>query len=1208
MSTEMNPGPGQKKPKPANRGFFGLTVSRPIAMGVIFVTLVLLGTIAYTRIPLQFLPGGISGSRFTVIVPNPGSTAQENVDKVARILEEQFSTLAEIDEISSRSSSGQVRIRVKYNGEANTDLAKAELRDRIERARPDLPDTVDEIYVWASDDGDMPIMWFAIVADERSDDIATLIDKRVQKSLEGVDGVSRVNIFGLLDESIRIFLDVDKVAAAQLDLNGLVQRLSTDNFALPLGEVSEGGKDFILRSDMRFKDLDDIRDYPVRPGLRLGELATVERVNSVRDRVTRINGGYAYYGMVQKEGSANVVAVGEELQAVMDGFETDPRLEGKLSAEVFFNQANFIKSSLDRLQGTALQGGGLAVLVLFLFLRRARMTLCVALCIPVSALLAIAFESFRGQSFNVLTMTGLTLGIGMLVDNAVVVVESIARQRSMGESPKRAAVLGARDVGLAVSLATMTSVVVFLPLIFMGGQRMSIFLQAMGVPLCASLVFSLFVALFFIPTSAARVIGDRPRWAQAVADRIAPVVAAPVRLFAYAIGGLRVALFGLMKGLYAFEKLVLSVVGSPLRVLLAGGVGYLGFLAFTRVSALGAVGTDLSELGAPGGTVSALQATSPIIIQVASALVVVLLLVTPKLRKRAVAGPARPSSFVPGGSSVVAWVQALNRSLLRWTMANRPLAIFLSVIALASIVIPAKNSALTAFGEDEDTSELSFDVELEANFTLAEASREIQRYEEFVKPFQEEMGFENIVARFDSDGGDVDLRWPDRLDPDVLEEHRATLRARLPKFAGHRVSFSGDPEAAEGSKQFVSFELRGTDPDKLGDLGQAAVAILEKVPGLTDVRTATEDAPDQLLLEVDGDTAFSYGLNSQSALRNVGWALRGAQLPRFQEQDKETPLLIEYDTTATAGLDTLKDLSIFGENGAVPLSTFSTIRFEPSPSSISRRNGQISFQVTARLSDPTRQAELVEEGYAALDGLDMPRGYSLGRDNSVVVQGMQEMKDLKNAMILSVVLVFLLMGILFESLLLPLSVLTTIPFAILGAFWTLYITGTPMDSIGWIGIIILVGVVVNNGIVLIDKIHRLRVNEGLPRAEAVVEGAAARVRPILMTALTTVVGLLPMALGDAPAQGIDYRALSTCVAGGLAICTFFTLWVVPLSYTLIDDLSIHLTWLGKRAFGAGTPEGQGPAPSSPTGDQPASDRKVDDWTGPGSLAGSIAGS
>ncbi|QDV06487.1 Multidrug resistance protein MdtB [Planctomycetes bacterium Poly30] len=1158
-----------RKQKAANRGFFGMTVSRPIAMGVIFVTLVLLGVIAYTRIPLQFLPGGIQGSRFTVIVPNPGSTAQENVDKVARILEEQFSTLPEIDEISSRSSAGTVRIRVKYNGEANTDLAKAELRDRIERARPELPDTVDEIYVWASDDGDMPIMWFAIVADERSDDIATLIDKRVQKSLEAVDGVSRVNIFGLLDESIRIFLDEEKVAAARLDLGSLVQRLSTDNFAQPLGEVSEGGREFILRSDMRFKDLDDIRQYPVRPGLRLGELATVERVNSVRDRVTRINGGYAYYGMVQKEGSANVVAVGEELQAVMDGFETDPRLEGKLKAEVFFNQADFIKSSLERLEGTAVQGGGLAVLVLFLFLRRARMTFCVALCIPVSALLAIAFESARGLSFNVLTMTGLTLGIGMLVDNAVVVIESIARQRSLGESPKRSAVLGARDVGLAVSLATMTTVVVFLPLIFMGGQRMSIFLQAMGVPLCASLIFSLFVALFFIPTAAARVIGERPAWAQRIADRMAPVVAAPARLLAYTIGAARMAAFVVFWVLFRIEKMVLRVAGSPLRFALACGVVYLGIRAGSEVSDLGSVGKDLESLGAPAGTVGTLMKTGPILQWVPRILAAIIVFLLPHLWKRAARGPARPESFVPEGTSVVAWVQALNRSLLEWTLAHRPLAFLLSVIAAFSIVIPATNTSLTAFGDDEDTSELSFDVDLENNFTLGEASREIQRYEEFVEPLKEEMGFENVVARFDSGGGDVDLRWAERLDPKVLEAHRTRLRSILPKFAGHRVSFSGDPAAAEGSKQFVSFELRGTDPDKLSDLGEAAVAILEKVPGLTDVRTATEDAPDQLLLEVDGDTAFSYGLNSQSALRNVGWALRGSQLPRFQEEDKETPLIIEYDDTAYAGLDTLKDLSVWGENGAVPLATFSTIRFEPSPSSISRRNGQISFQITARVADPTRQAELVEEGYAALDGLDLPRGYSLGRDTSVVTQGLQEMKDLANAGYLAIVLVFLLMGILFESVLLPLSVLTTIPFAGLGAFWTLYITGTPMDSIGYIGIIILVGVVVNNGIVLIDKIHRLRLEEGLPRKDAVIEGASARVRPILMTALTTVFGLLPMAMGDAPTQGIDYRALSTCVAGGLAICTFFTLWVVPLAYTLIDDLSLWLTWLFQRVFSSG---------------------------------------
>ena len=1161
--------------RPVKAGFFGLTVGRPIAMGVLFVTLILLGAIAYSRIPLQFLPGGIQGTRFSIIVPNPGASAQENVDKVARVLEEQFNTIQDIEEVRSYSSNDRVRLRVKYSGEANTDLAKAELRDRIERARAELPDTVDRIWVWASDDGDMPIMWFAIVANERSHDVATLIDKHVQKKLEAVDGVSRVSVWGLLDESIRIFLDEEKVKAARLDLGALVQRLGADNFAQPLGEVQEGGTEYILRSDMRFANLDEIRDYPVRKdGLRIGDLGTVERVNSVRDQITRINGGYAYYGMVQKEGPANVVEVGRELQRVMDGFADDPRLGGRLSAEVFFNQADFIEGSLERLQSTAFQGGGLAVLVLFLFLRRARMTLCVALCIPVSALLAIAYESFTDGSFNVLTMTGLTLGIGMLVDNAVVVIESIARQRGLGRGPRDAAVLGVRDVGLAVALATMTSVVVFLPLIFMGGQRMSIFLEAMGVPLCSSLLFSLFVALVFIPTAAARVIGDRPPAIAAAGRFLAPVVALPTRALAWFVGGLRVALHGGLRAAHWLERFALRLLGWPGRIAAAGGIGYVGYRAWVRTGVYNDAALQLEAIGAPARTVTTLASAERFVLGLTAALIAVLLVGVPLWRRRGQLSPTRPEHFVPRGDSIVAWVQALNRGLLRWTLDNRLLAVGLSVLAFMTISIPAQNTSLTAFGEDEDTSELSFWVDLEDNFTLREASEEMQRYERFVEPYKETFGFRNVVARFDSDSGEIDLRWPDRIDPKRLDRYRAQLRRELPSFAGHRVYFRGQEEISDSSKQFVSFEIRGTDPDALQQIGEQAALVLEQVDGLTDVTTSTEEAPDQLLLELDGDMAFAYGLNSQSTLRNVSWALRGAQLARFQEQGREVPMFIEYDSTAYAGVDTLKDLSIWGENGAVNLSTFSDIRFQAAPSRIVRRNGQISTSITARVSDPTAQGELVEAGYDALAGLDLPRGYSLGREDSVAARGAQEMRDLQNAALLSVVLVFLLMGILFESLLLPFSVLTTIPFAMLGAFWTLYVTGTPMDSIGWIGIIILVGVVVNNGIVLIDKIHRLRINDGFPRREAVIEGAAARVRPILMTALTTVVGLLPMATSDAPAQGIDYRALSTCVAGGLAVCTFFTLWVVPLSYTLIDDLSHRIGWVVRRAVAGSTSAGR----------------------------------
>ncbi|MEM9803402.1 MAG: efflux RND transporter permease subunit, partial [Planctomycetota bacterium] len=601
--------------RPENRrGLFGLTVSRPIAMGVLFVTLVLLGVIAYSRIPLQFLPGGIEGSRFTIVIPNSGASAQENVDKVARVVEEQFRTLPSIANVRSYSSDDRVRFRVQYEGEISTELAKAELRDRIERARAELPDTVDRVYLWASDDSDTPTMYFAVVATDRSEDVTALVDRYVQKRLESVEGVSRVNIWGLSNESIRILLDEDKVTAARLDLGALVGRLLSDNFAQPLGEVSEGGTEFLLRSDMRFKDLDEIRDYPVRPGLRIGDVARVERVASVRDQITRIDGGYAYYGLVQKEGSANVVEVGRGLDAAIEELVHDPRLGGKLSIEVFFDQADFIESSLEQLESTAIQGGGLAVLVLFLFLRRARMTLCVALCIPVSALLAIAFESFRGSSFNVLTMTGLTLGIGMLVDNAVVVVESIARQRGLGREPKAAAVLGARDVGLAVALATMTSVVVFLPLIFMGEQRMSVFLQAMGIPLCASLVFSLLVALLFIPTASARVIGPRAPWVERVGKILRPVTALPTRAVAHAIGLVRFAWYLALRALHATERAALAVLTSPLGWLLIAGVSWLGYSAYARTDALVAIGEDLSAIGVPAATTSGLVgAAKPIL-------------------------------------------------------------------------------------------------------------------------------------------------------------------------------------------------------------------------------------------------------------------------------------------------------------------------------------------------------------------------------------------------------------------------------------------------------------------------------------------------------------------------------------------------------------------------------------------------------------------
>ena len=721
-------------------------------------------------------------------------------------------------------------------------------------------------------------------------------------------------------------------------------------------------------------------------------------------------------------------------------------------------------------------------------------------------------------------------------------------------------------LGLAVALATFTSVVVFLPLAFMIEGQLGVFFAAMGVPLCASLVFSLIVALVFVPTAAARVIGNRPPWMQRIVAAGEPVGALPSRGLAWVIGGIRAVWYGLLRALHVVDRAAIRAAASPLRIALAIGLGWIGFEAWSRSQELVQMGEDLKSLGAPGTTVGALETSSETVVKTTLLALVLLLVVLPRLRRKGSAPPHRPGTFVPEGHSIVAWMQASNRALLEWTLQHRPLATVLSILAFMTISLPWGNAAITAFGEDENNTELEFWVDLENNFTLAEASEEMQRYEDFVNGYRDEFGVRNVVARFQAGWGEIELRWPERVDPRVLEEYRDRLREEMPRYAGHEVKFRGQGEISDSSKSFASFEIRGPDPDELTELGELAVGILEQVPGLSDVTSSTEDDPEQILLEIDGDTAFSYGVNSQTTTQSVGWALRGVQLPRFQEEDGETLFVIEYDDAATAGLGTLNDLRVIGEDGSVPVASYSSVRFEQAPSRIRRRNGQARTRITARLDDPTRQADLVREGYAALDGLDLPRGYSLGRDESVLAQGEEELAAMKRTLMLSVVFVFLLMGILFESILLPLSVLTTIPFAMLGAFWTLWITDTPMDTVGWIGIVILGGVGVNNGIVLIDKIHRLRTVDGLGRTDAVLAGALARVRPIVMTALTTVVGLLPMATSSAPAQGIDYRALATCVAGGLAICTFFTLWVVPLAYTVFDDLSRWLGWLLRRVF------------------------------------------
>ncbi|MEO0651908.1 MAG: efflux RND transporter permease subunit, partial [Planctomycetota bacterium] len=895
-----------------------------------------------------------------------------------------------------------------------------------------------------------------------------------------------------------------------------------------------------------------------------------------------------------KESQANVVQASRDLLAAFEELEHDPRLAGEISFLPFFNQGTLIENSLNQLRSTAMWGGALAMAVLFVFLRRLRLTLCVGLSIPVSALMAIAWEFFGGGSFNILTMVGVTLAIGMLVDNAVVVVENIARRRAEGDSGLQAAIGGAHEIALAVSLATLTTVVVFLPLIFMSGNPGArVIFGGIGIPLSISLMFSLLVAVVFLPAVSARVLGDRPRAYQALAKLLHPIAVLPARAVAYAVGALRWIAYGLSSALFSVTRGSLTVLAPrraglrwPLLALrLAAGLGVVWFAtqAGPRIAEQAAV----VALPGDGRVASTLDPNRPWLLAAAFALGFVLLPEWLASRRRS--RPARPSAAVPTARSLVDLVSDGMRHFVAWVIDHRPAGVLLALLCLASIAIPMGGLGKEAFTQDQQTDSVRYYVNFDADFTLSEASREIGLHEDYLQSIQEQVGFDHWSCRFSETGGSLTVYWDEPVTPSERKVHEARIRDGVPQPAGHVVRFSDGEQVGEYSSEVARFELRGPDSEVLAELGLEAERLLADVPGLGTITGPLDDSPSQLQVDIDRDMALSLGVNSESALQTISWTLRGFPLPRFQEEGREVPFMIEFDSEEVAGISTLKDLQVFTGSGQVPLTSFSELSFKSAPRVIYRVDGQTTFTLNAEVEDPTRVTEITEAGYAALGQLDLPRGYSLGIDGSARARQQEEFDQMGRAFLLSIVLVFLLMGILFESVSRPFAVLFTIPFAILGAIWTLYVLGTPMDILAWIGLIILAGVVVNNGIVLIDRIHRLRgelerddpvlARDPLAlRRRAIVDGTGQRVRPVLMTAMTTIFGLLPMIIAEPATDAIDYRGLGTIVAGGLGASTFFTLWVVPLAYSVIDDLTRALS--SAVAFGLSRPSAE---PSQPAG-------------------------
>lgn len=1009
-----------------------LAVRRPISVLMSLLALIVVGIIAWRLIPVQLLPSGFSRPVMWVGVPTLPTAPADNERAVAEPIEDLLATMPDLESLRTIVRSDRVTFRVEMRSDADSGTTYAQLRDRLDRAAPNLPEGTQQAWIWRHNPNDDPVMIVGVTYPPGVPDAYETVRDALARNTERLPGVSSVGINGLEAREIHIEIDDRAARAAGVDTAALVQRLQRDNFTMALGtldtriDAQTPGQRIRVRAVSRFADLEAIRALPVRDGLPLGDIARVDFWTNPEPPIHRVDGKPAVSLMIYKEASANTVGMTQRVQADIEAaLRDDPRLEG-YAARTFFDQGEYITSSIDQLQISALFGGALAVVILMLFLRTLGMTLLVTLAIPLCLLATILTLYFTGDSLNVLSMMGLMLSVGMVIDNAIVVLENIDRRRRLGQPPKVAAIEGAREVALAITLATLTTLVVFLPMILLGENPMlAFYMGKIGFPVCYGLLASLFVALVYIPSGACR----------------------------------------------------------------------LGVTATTA---------------------------------------------TPR--------PVGP---------VMRRVQNGYASALAWALRHRTLAFMAILVTIASAAIPF--SQIKRVDQAQGAMDaIRINIHGPHNARIEELDETTNTVEKRLLDLRTELDIKAIVAHRGWSGNHVMVRVfflgvDERTKPRDKTIER--IRELLPQRPGYKTRIGWQRQGGEGG---VSLHVKGPDTSIATELAEEIGRQLELLPAVAEARLEEPSSGTELVFGIRRDVADRQSLSALAIGGAIDYSLRGRRLNDFHSRTREIEMRVELAREQREEARQIERLAVasptggtpsVGARGGTPLSQLTERRQAAGYGRIVRRNREARVSIAITGDDTA----LFDALGPAVSRLTLPAGYSV--EFGERFSGRRQNEDSGGyAVVVAIVLVFFIMGVLFESFILPFSILLSIPLAFSGVFWTLYLSDTPMDIMSIIGCIILVGVVVNNGIVLIDQVQQRRAS-GQPRDEALVEAARQRVRPILMTALTTIAGLVPMAFGNASLLGLEYHPLGRTVIGGLIAGTGLTLFAVPLFYALLDGIA-----------------------------------------------------
>lgn len=1021
-------------------------VRKPISTVLIFVGVIVFGLFSLSNLAVDQYPE-IEIPQISVITMYPGANAADIETNITRVLEDNLNTVSNLKKLTSKSQDNVSMITVEFEYGSDLNEGANEIRDVVSRVQSMLPDDIDYPTIFKFSTSMIPVMMLAITADESYPALNKILDDKLVNVLNRVDGVGAVSIIGAPEREVQVNVDPAKLEAYGLSVERLGQLIAAENVNIPSGTIDIGNNTFNIKADGEFKLSDELRKLVVsNAGGRTVMLTDVAEIRDTLEKATmdeRVNGQRGVRVMFQKQSGANTVSIVHEIQSRLPAIQKS--LPNDVKMELIFEGSQEITDAIGSLSETILYAFIFVVLVVMVFLGRWRATLIICMTIPVSLICSFIYLFATGSTINIISLSSLSIAIGMVVDDAIVVLENITTHIERGSSPKEAAIYATNEVWLSVIATTLVVVAVFLPLTMVPGM--------------AGILF--------------RELG----WIVSIVVCVSTAAA-----------------------------LTLTPMMSSFLLKIDGGVH------------------DYKGLG-----------------------------IVYKPIDRA-----------------LTWLDNAYARMLHWVVHHRRITVF-SMMAVFVVSLALLSRVPTEFFPPSDNGRISATVELEQNVSVEYTSRIARRIDSILyAKFPEVVlvsasaganSSDNAFAAMQTTGSHIinyNLRLPRSTERDrsiyvISDLFRKELDA-IPEVRQYTVTPGGQSGSMSGSST-VDIKVFGYDMDVTNAIANDLKEKMARLSGTRDVQLSRDDLRPEYNVVFDRDRLSYYGMNGATASQAVKNRIDGLVASKYREDGDEYDIVVRYAEPFRTRLEDIGNITLYNAQGApVKLKEVGEVVEEFAAPMIERENRQRVITVKSTLGAGAALGDVVTEVQQLIDDYPLPDGVDLEIGGTVEDQG-DAFSDLLTLFALIVILVYIVMATQFESLKYPFIIMFTIPFAFTGVFLALWMTSTPLSLIALIGAIMLVGIVTKNGIVMVDYMNLL-IERGSEVFDAVIAGGKSRLRPVLMTSFTTVLGMLPLALGTGSGSE-TWQPMGIAVIGGLTFSTVLTLFIVPVLYSILVNRSIR---------------------------------------------------